>query len=496
MKIVIVGGGTAGWLTTLLFRRYLPPNNYQIENVSTPEIPTIGVGESTTFRFIDCLQRIGIPLLSIYEGCDALPKLGIKFDGWAKKPGYFIGPIDGSATGLNYHDHFLYHCLENDIPIEYAGLGGYQSYNKKTNFYKNTDPSFNTDLDYTHFAACHIDTYSTGQFLKNISIKESGVIHHEDKVIDIVIDDDKIDYIILSSGEKIYADLFVDCTGFSKIISKKVPGYEWESYSKYLLLNRAMPFLVEDDDAEFLPVTTAKTMSAGWIWEIPSRNRIGRGCVFDSNFISDDEVISELETIYGKKISLLRSPIDFEAGKQKKVINKNCLSVGLSASFLEPLEATNIHCTIVQIENFIQKCIHDNKENEYNNFCNILFDNMKDFVCYHYTGGKEDSPFWRHVKNLPRPDKVNEILKISEERIFNTDDWYKHDGQAGQPLWDYIAVGLGHLDKNKCKQFTKDAGFDKEGHEKIFDNFHEWCKNISSICLTGEELNQYFKDNK
>jgi len=491
MKIIIVGGGTAGWLTTLLFRRYLPQDQYIVENISSKEIPTVGVGESTTFRFIDSLQKVGLPFFDVYKNCDALPKLGINFVNWAKQDGSFIGPIDGSGSSQNEYDYFLYHCIENNLPIEYSGLGSYQSKNGKSNFFMNDDPSFLIDLDFTHFAACHIDTYSAGQYLKNVSL-QSGVIHHEDIVDHVIKDSNKITLLKLKSGKQIDGDLFVDCTGFAKVIAKQLDGYEWNSYKKYLPLNTAIPFVVEDDDAELMPYTNAITMSSGWVWEIASRNRIGRGYVFDSNFITDEQAIEELQNYYGKTITPIKK-INFEAGSQSIVYNSNCVSVGLSASFLEPLEATNIHCTIVQIENFIKDCIFSNERDKYNNFCSKLFDNMRDFVAYHYTGGKENSEFWKHVKTLDRPQKVHEILDIGKKRLFRLDDWEAHDGQAGQPLWDFIAAGLGHINKEVIGGFVGDVGYSRDDVKLSFDKYHSWCDNRTKSCMTVNQLNDYFK---
>ena len=166
MKIVIVGGGTSGWLTTLLFKKYL--KDFDVVNISSKEIPTVGVGESTTYRFFSSLMKAGIKFKDIFLGCNGLPKMGINFDGWAKQPGSFIGDIDGSHTSHADIDYFFYYCVENDIPIEKAGVCGYQAYYGKTNCFINKDPNFDVDLDHTNFAACHIDTYAAGEFFKKI----------------------------------------------------------------------------------------------------------------------------------------------------------------------------------------------------------------------------------------------------------------------------------------------------------------------------------------
>ena len=170
MKIVIVGGGTSGWLTTLLFKKYL--KDFDIVNISSKEIPTVGVGESTTYRFFSSLMKAGIKFKDIFLGCDGLPKMGINFDGWSKQSGSFIGDIDGSRTSREDMDYFFYYCVENNIQIEKAGMCGYQAYYGKTNCFINKDPSFDIDLDHTNFAACHIDNYAAGEFFKKVSIEK------------------------------------------------------------------------------------------------------------------------------------------------------------------------------------------------------------------------------------------------------------------------------------------------------------------------------------
>ena len=493
MKIVIVGGGTSGWLTTLLFHRFLNKKGHTVINVSSKEIPIVGVGESTTFRFLQSLQKVGISFIDIFKGCDALPKLGIKFDGWAKTPGSFIGDIDGSHTSPMDCDYFLYHCAENNIPIEYAGVCGNQAYHGKTNFYINDDPTFLCDLDYNSFSACHIDTFTSGNFFKTLC-KNDCVAHYDAFVEQVNVSEIGIESLQLSSGDIVSGDLYVDCTGFAKLLSKNLPGYEWDSYSKYLPLDSAIPFFRESDGVEeYHPYTTAKTMSSGWMWAIPSRNRIGRGYVYDSNFITESEAKKELESFFGEKLNYYRSPIKFNPGKQKKVFNKNCVSIGLSASFLEPLEATNIHCTVVQIENFINDCIINNNKEKYNSFCNTLFDSMRDFVAYHYTGGKEDTEFWKYVKTIERPDKVNQILEITKNRLLKKSDWESHDGQAGQGLWTYIAKGIGHISSDRCSSFID---YDKDLIKKEFDSYQKRIENTYKYNLTTYELNDYLKANK
>ena len=494
MKIVIVGGGTSGWLTTLLFKRYL--KDFDIVNISSKEIPTVGVGESTTYRFFSSLMKAGIKFKDIFLGCDGLPKMGINFDGWSKQPGSFIGDIDGSRTSREDMDYFFYYCVENNIPIEKAGVCGYQAYYGKTNCFINKDPSFDIDLDHTNFAACHIDNYAAGEFFKKVSI-DSGVVHYESLVKNISVSEGLINSLELSSGEVVTADLYVDCTGFSKFIAKNLPDYEWQSYSKYLPLNSAIPFFrKEDEDAQWKPFTTAKTLSSGWMWEIPTRNRIGRGYVYDSNFISESEARKEVEDLFGEKLIFPRSAITFETGKQKQVYNKNCVSIGLSASFLEPLEATNIHCTIVQIENFINECIKRDNREKYNSFCNTLFDNMRDFVAYHYTGGKEDTPFWKYVNDLPKPNKVKEILELTKKRVLRKTDWEFHDGQAGQSLWIEIASGLGHINSTNCSDMMTESGFNRETIKRELESFHEFCEFTCKQNMSALEMNEYLKANK
>ena len=168
----------------------------------------------------------------------------------------------------------------------------------------------------------------------------------------------------------------------------------------------------------------------------------------------------------------------------------------MSASFLEPLEATNIHCTIVQIENFINECIRQDNREKYNSFCNTLFDNMRDFVAYHYTGGKEDTPFWKYVNDLPRPNKVEEILELAKKRVLRKNDWEYHDGQAGQSLWIEIASGLGHINSTNCSDKMTESGFNREAIKRELESFHEFCEFTCKQNMSALEMNEYLKANK
>jgi tryptophan halogenase len=492
MKIVIVGGGTAGWITTFMFKKFKPEHEYV--NISSSELDIIGVGESTTYKFIDIFTRydFGIPLIELYRECFSLPKLGIRFENWGKIKSSFDSPIEGSVTSNNEIDYFLYNALLQNHPVEKASVGGNLSINNKTNFYINEDPYVVSDILSSHDAAMHIDTFKTSSFFKKKSI-ECGVRHLNSKIIEVSSDGKNIKEVTLDTGEKITADLYIDCSGFNRILCNKLDEIEWKSFKKYLPVNTAIPFILENDDYTKYPVTTARAMNSGWIWEIPTHTRIGRGYVFDSNFITVDEAVDEIEQFYSRNVTVEKI-IKFDSGRLQKSLVGNCVAFGLSSSFLEPLESTSIHCTVTQIEEFILNCMQGDQivnRDKYNNFVSNMVDDMRDFVSLHYTGGREDTPFWRYVKTLPRPKKVKEIIDLCRERLLRRSDFAIYNGSAGQPLWIYILSGLGYFDDQTIiREFQKQ----KINLDQLNTQYEEFTNSMNFFidkCISVDKLDDY-----
>jgi tryptophan halogenase len=263
---------------------------------------------------------------------------------------------------------------------------------------------------------------------------------------------------------------------------------EWIDYSQHLPVNTGMPFILETDNFEKNLYTTAHAMDSGWLWEIPTRNRIGRGYVYSDQFASEDDVIKELETKFQTGVKPVKS-IKFNSGRLENVWIKNCVAIGLSAAFLEPLQATSIHCSIVQIKDLLLTCLNSTVEDtvnpiivkNYNSRMSKLYSHVADFVSMHYGGGRTDTPFWNHVTtNLTRTPRAEEIIQLANLRLTRSFDFDVHDGYVGQWLWNYSLNGLGHFSKDTINGFFNNSTVDTTEIDNIVKMYlKETIENIS-----------------
>ena len=464
MKIIIVGGGNAAWMSAFILKTHF--KFHQIVVLDNDKNEILGVGESTTGVFSHLInsQDYNISLPEFLKECDATHKLGIKFIGWNDKNNIFYGPIDGSVTGTHFFDSaFYYSIFENKNVLQASHLGKLINH-KSTAFFKNDYP------DCLGTVAYHFDTYKTKELFKKKSIN-LGVIHENFSAIDAQINiEGDIKSVVLDDGRIIEADFFIDASGFSRFFTKYLKN-EFISYEESLPVNSALPFIENHSIVNNVEsVTIAKTMSSGWMWMIPTKNKMGCGYVYCDKFISDDDALKEIEKVIGRKVNPYKK-IKFKTGRLKDFWVKNCLFVGPSASFLEPLESTSIHTTLMQIYKFVDKYLRFDKKTtclnsniiQYNEYFSKMVDSFADFISCHYAGGKTNTEFWKVIKIR---ENTKNIIELSENRcVFNNDfnsDW----GFAGNPLWSYILHGTDHINKKFLKQFYNWK-----------PNFYEWGKN-------------------
>jgi tryptophan halogenase len=235
----------------------------------------------------------------------------------------------------------------------------------------------------------------------------------------------------------------------------------WKSYQDNLLANKAMPFLVsytEKTKKDVKPYTTAQAMSSGWMWDIPLKTRRGCGYVYNSSFISEDDAQKEIEKFLGHEIQPVRH-LSFDAGRSEKLWDKNCLASGLSAAFMEPLEATSIHTTIVQMGTFVMDYLCITKEatlsksnvQSYNNKFEILYESYKDFLVLHYQGGRGDSEFWKYLSTgATLTPFVQEIIDRSSHGLPSFLR-YEHKWGTSTTLWSWILAGLDLVSDENAK---------------------------------------------
>lgn len=457
MKIAIVGGGTAGWLAALMIKK-IQGDSHEVILIESSSIGIIGAGEGSTGYLTDIVQGnswdYGCNEEDFFRETNATVKLGIKHKEWKEIGHEYIAPIDAPAVGGVGTDYLSMYAILNDIPLHLASDNGKFIHYSMSSFSRKGDL-----IDNTKGHAYHFDAHLVGKYFKKVC---GDLVKNIDaKVEEVYLSEyGDISHIVLDNGESIYADFFIDASGFSRILTNKM-GIKWKSYSKNLPVNTAMPFLLSFEEDEVIePVTTAWALSSGWMWMIPTQERYGCGYVFDDRFISHEDAQKEVEEKLGKKINPIKF-LKFDTGRLETLWNKNCLSIGLSAAFAEPLEATSIHSTIVQLNSFIFDYLRDTKEqtinsgmiNIYNKKMSKMYDDFRDFLVVHYMGKRDDSEFWRWMTTGEAlTDVAKDIIEMQKSKIVHPKDLDQYFGYAGAGLYNWVLAGLGYIGKKEAKR--------------------------------------------
>ena len=456
MKIVVVGGGTAGWLAALMISKIRP--DHTVTCIESSKIGIIGAGEGSTGSLTNIVQNemfdFGCNEQDFIKECDATIKLGIKHIGWNEDPSkFYYGPIDGTPTSNDRCDIVFQHALgyRDQNYLHLATELGYKIHHNKNSF---------VQINGNH--AYHFDAHKVGQYFKKIC---DTVTHIDSEVEHVQLDNESgfVRSVKLSNGDTVQGDMFIDASGFNQVLMKAVGG-KWKSYKENLPVNGALPFLLPYEDDEVIqPVTNAWAQNNGWCWQIPTKNRRGCGYVFSDEFVTPDQAHAELEQTIGRKVDPIRH-IKFDSGRQETLWIKNVLSIGLCAAFAEPLEATSIHTTIMQLKHFVYGCLGKDQ----NDTCNIgtvddynkknahLYDTMKDFLVAHYTCGRKDTDFWKYINSgATSTDFVNSMHEVCKHRVPNATLFPRQEGSAGWPLWSYVLAGTGALKSEVAEKEVK-----------------------------------------
>ena len=450
MKFVIVGGGISGWLSALIFSHRKPNHEYVI--IESSEVNTIGVGEGTTGLFVETIEELpDINVAEFLRETKATPKIGIEFNNWSGKGSTFFNPIDGTPTKNEDFDSFLYFTYIQNQSLDTSSLHGLLKR-------KNKSPYTGRLEDYN--SALHLDNKLTIRYLKNKSLKRKNIKYISDTVSKIKRDETGKVLKIICSNHIIEGDIFIDCTGYSRIFSEKS---DWVSFKDNLPMNSVTTFTRKHSVSM---VTKADKLNLGWCWQIPTQERIGCG------YVSCDEwgnnVVDEIKSNY-PDAEIVKS-FKFDSGKLKKSWNQNVISLGLAYHFLEPLQATNIHLTLVQIDILCQRCIRETKDRTlnpnvisiYNKHIDNLIEDFKNFINIHYS---RDS-------RVPLTDYNKKIISLLKVRGLFYEDLPQIYGCSGIGLWGHTLLGLNHLTKQECHNFLSEM------------NLYEEVKEISSELQT------------
>ena len=443
-RIVIVGGGSAGWMTAAALSSLLDPKDVAITLVESDAIGTVGVGEATIPDILAFNQMLGVNEAEFMAATQATFKLGIEFVDWGAKGDRYVHPFGQHGVdmqGIDFHQYWL-RAREDGAtdPIEAYSLCAVAA---QAGRFVLPDPSPRSVLSQIRYAY-HFDATLYARFLRRYA-EGRGVVRVEGIVGDVRQDlrGDNAG-LTLSDGRPIDGDIFFDCTGFRALLSGGTLGSGFVDWSHWLPCDTALA-VPSGHAGPPTPYTRSTARDAGWQWRIPTQHRIGNGHIFSSAFQSDEDARDVL--LANLDAPPLADPrrITFKAGCRETFWQGNCIAIGLAAGFLEPLESTSIYLIQEGISRFISLFprgnIPDILRTEYNRHMRTEFEQVRDFIILHYAATtRDDMPFWNHCRTMRLPDTLRHKIELFREtgRVFRY-----NDELFARPSWVAVMLGQG-----------------------------------------------------
>ena len=361
-KVVIVGGGTAGWLTALVVNKFW--KNTTVTLIESSKIDIMGAGEGGTSNFGKILSLLDINQEVFFKRTKSTVKGGLHLYNW---------------TGNNeLSKHLFFGEGPNDFNKTYA---------------------------------YHFDARLVAEYFKEIALSRS-VNWIDGEVVEVTNSGEVITNLKLKNNESIDFDFVFDCSGFARLIIDGVHNEEWVNYSEYLMMDKAFTFFLPQNDKFTIrdnTFTRMISMDAGWMFQIPLQHRWGCGYVFNKNYKTIEEGKVEVEKYVGHEIDIVKT-FDFKPGTHKRSWIGNSISVGLSYGFIEPLEATSLMSTIMQLKRLIDCGFDEEYKDKFNKWCYQINEQNLLFIRYHYLAERDDTSFWKHCAKMPIPTKLKNIL--------------------------------------------------------------------------------------
>jgi hypothetical protein len=455
LSIVILGGGTAGWMTANLMAEKWQDHNISITLIESPSIGVIGVGEGSTPQLKTFFDKIGVTEKQWMPECNATYKNGILFKNWSTRPGFecyfhpFTSLIDAhTAPAFVYNTQYRRKGVDVDCHPDRFFLSAQLAKQQKSPV---GEFNFPFDIGYGY----HFDAVLLGKYLGKVAMKK-GVEHISAQVAGVnITKNGEIHSLALDDKRVIKGDFFVDCSGFNSVLLQKTLKVPFISFKENLFNDSAVTISVpreENPQQKINSQTISTAMKYGWAWDIPLTNRTGNGYVYSSDYCSAEQAELELR----EKLSLVDADVEvrhlkMKVGRVEKHWHKNCVAIGLSQGFIEPLEATALHFVQESIEGFIDSFsagdFSNAYQNKFNEKMNNRFDGIRDYIVAHYRfSSRDDTEYWR--KNSENPNISNNLKKIVQCWVAG-DDLNKALVQPGMvsfypPVsWHAILAGYG-----------------------------------------------------
>jgi tryptophan 7-halogenase len=447
-RVVIVGGGTAGWMAAAAFARFLLDGRREVILVESDEIASVGVGEATIPPILNFNGMLGIEENEFLRETRGTFKLGIEFVNWGRIGDRYIHPFGKyghDLHGIDFHQLYLREAQLGRVPgpISHYNMSAHAAANQRFGRPNRDAKSAVKDILY----AFHFDASLYAKFLRQRA-EAAGVVREEGRITGVERNGESGDVtaVVLADGRSVTGDLFIDCSGFGGLLIARELGVGFDDWSHWLPVDRAIPVPTANLGSPD-PFTRATAHAAGWQWRIPLQHRTGNGHVYCSAFMSDAEAERVLLTnLEGKALADPRL-IRFTTGRRKQCWSHNVVALGLSSGFLEPLESTSIHLIQNGIARLLAlfpgKPISPVERDEFNRGMAELYDDIRDFIILHYKmTQRDDSEFWRYVAAMEVPETLSRKIELwrlhgrifrENAELFTTPSWVAV--MLGQNCW-------------------------------------------------------------
>lgn len=453
--VVIVGGGTAGWMTAAALGRQLGQMPTRVTLIESDEIGAVGVGEATIPAIHSFNSMLGIQQADFMRACNGTFKLGIQFVDWGDLDTQYMHPF--TNYGQDYRNLSFF-----QLWLKYA-----QTKRERGETFRPYD-DFNLctaaarEGRFSHPVAgaegpvaplryaFHFDASLYARFLRGFA-ESHGVTRIEGKIVDVHLDGETgfVTSVQTQKGEVIEGDFFIDCSGFRGLVIEQAMKSGYEEWTHWLPCNRAIAVPCANVEPP-VPYTRSTADEAGWRWRIPLQNRVGNGYVYSNEYISDDDAQAQLlRKLDGAPLAEPRR-LGFVTGKRRQFWNKNCVALGLASGFLEPLESTSIHLIhsgiLKMLAFFPDSEFSQTDIDAYNRHTSDEYDFIRDFIILHYkVTNREDTLFWRYVKTMSVPDTLAskiELFKARGRLLISNDDLFTN------PSWESVMEGQGLIPRH------------------------------------------------
>lgn len=495
-KIVIVGGGTAGWMSAVYVAKKWQQYNIDIRIIESDSIGTIGVGEGTTPSIKNFFDAIGIVSNEWMTACNATFKTGIRFIDWSPDSGNesYFHPFYSQL------DEYFQHEFSQNINLRHRGFDVHTHPDEfllaNQLAWQSKAPIAPKNLPFDTAYAYHFDASLLAKYLKEKALSW-GVKHHV-ATIDQVhqAENGDISAVTADTGENFEADFFIDCSGFKSMLLGRTLKVPYLSFKEGLLNDSAVTIATDCEDVTPC-LTTSTALSCGWAWRIPLTNRFGNGYVYSSDFITAEEAEAELKAHLGLPAETKASHLKMRVGRFQDGWDKNCLAIGLAQGFIEPLEATALHFVSQSITDFVDAYetanLSDGNRTLYNQKLADRFECVRDYIELHYlTNSRNDTPYWKAARShtpserlqkiITAFDSGNSVLKVLEEeavtlQMFAPESWlcllagkgtFPPSYQDIQSLPDGLAV-----DMDKVKRFVHTCAKHYPAHDEVLTELRQ-----------------------